>query len=108
MTSDNIVQLSDSDFESAINKNSLILVDFWADWCFPCKIISPLIEEMAQVYSGNLICAKLNVDENPITATKLSISGIPTVLLFKDGKPVERIVGAVPREYLEEKIKAHL
>lgn len=108
MTSDKIIQLTDSEFESTIEKNPLVLVDFWAAWCFPCKMIAPLIEEMAEVYSGNLICAKLNVDENPITATKLSITGIPTVLLFKDGKPVERIVGAVPREHLEEKIKAYL
>lgn len=83
-------------------------MDFWAAWCFPCKMIAPLVEEMASTYKGNLVCAKLNVDENPTTAAKFSITGIPTLLLFKDGNPVERIVGAVPKEQLEEKIKAHL
>jgi thioredoxin 1 len=71
-------------------------------------MIAPLVEEMAETYSKGLTCAKLNVDENPVTAAKFSITGIPTLLLFKDGQPVERIVGAVPREQLEEKIKAHL
>ena len=108
MASNKIVQLTDADFESNVEKNPLILVDFWAAWCFPCKMVAPLIEEMAETYSGNLVCGKLNVDENPVTPTKFSITGIPTLLLFKDGNPVERIVGAVPREQLEEKIKAHL
>ncbi len=108
VTSDKIIHLTDSDFESTIEKHPLVLVDFWAAWCFPCKIIAPLIEEIAEVYSGDLICAKLDVDGNSATATKFSITGIPTVMLFKDGKPVERIVGAVPKEHLEEKIKAHL
>ena len=108
MASDRVIEITDGDFESSIEKNSLVLVDFWAAWCFPCKMIAPLVEEMAEAYKDNLVCGKLNVDENPATATKFSITGIPTLLLFKDGSPVERIVGAVPREQLEEKIKAHL
>jgi thioredoxin 1 len=108
MASDKIIQLTDDEFDLAIEKNKLMLVDFWADWCFPCKMISPLVEEMAETYKNDLVCAKLNVDQNPISATKFSITGIPTLLLFKDGSPVERVVGAVPREQLEEKIKAHL
>ncbi len=108
MASDNVIQVTDGDFDSTLEKNPLILVDFWAAWCFPCKMIAPLVEEMASTYKGNLVCAKLNVDENPTTAAKFSITGIPTLLLFKDGNPVERIVGAVPKEQLEEKIKAHL
>lgn len=108
MASDKIIEITDDEFDSAVEKNSLILVDFWAAWCFPCKMIAPLVEEMAETYSENLVCAKLNVDENPATASKFSITGIPTLLLFKDGNPVERIVGAVPKEQLEEKIKAHL
>jgi thioredoxin 1 len=108
VASDKIIQITDDDFESNVEKNPLILVDFWAAWCFPCKMIAPLIEEMAETYGEGLVCGKLNVDENPVSATKFSITGIPTLLLFKDGNPVERIVGAVPREQLEEKIKAHL
>lgn len=108
MASDNVIQVTDGDFDSSLEKNPLVLVDFWAAWCFPCKMIAPLVEEMASAYKDNLVCAKLNVDENPVTAAKFSITGIPTLLLFKDGNPVERIVGAVPREQLEEKIKAHL
>lgn len=108
MASENIVELTDSEFDSSLEKNSLMLVDFWAAWCFPCKMIAPLIEEMAETYKGKLVCAKLNVDENPGTAGKFSITGIPTVILFKEGELVERIVGAVPKEQLEEKIKAHL
>lgn len=108
MASDKIVQLADAEFESTIEKTPLILVDFWAEWCFPCKVIAPIIEEMAETYNGDLVCAKLNIDENPVTATKLSITGIPTVLIFKDGKLVERIVGAVPKEQIEGKIKTYL
>ncbi len=108
MASDKIVQLTDDKFDSIIKETPLILVDFWADWCFPCKVIAPIIEEMAETYDGKLVCAKVNIDENPVTATKLSITGIPTVLIFKDGKLVERIVGAVPKEQLEGKIKAYL
>jgi thioredoxin 1 len=108
VASEKIVELTDGDFDSNIEKTPLILVDFWAAWCFPCKMIAPLIEEMAETYDGKLVCAKLNVDDNPATAGKFSITGIPTVVLFKDGELVERIVGAVPKESLEEKIKAHL
>lgn len=108
MASDNIIEITDGDFDSSIEKNPLILVDFWAAWCFPCKMVGPLVEEMAETYKGKLVCAKLNVDENPTSAAKFSITGIPTLLLFKDGTPVERVVGAVPKEQLEDKIKAHL
>ncbi len=108
MASDNVIRVTDGDFDSRLEKNPLILVDFWAAWCFPCKMIAPLVEEMASTYKDNLICAKLNVDENPVTAAKFSITGIPTLLLFKNGNLVERIVGAVQKEQLEEKIKAHL
>ena len=108
MASDKIIEITDEDFDSSIEKNPLILVDFWAAWCFPCKMVAPLVEEMAETYKDKLVCAKLNVDENPTSASKFSITGIPTLLLFKDGKPVERVVGAVPKEQLEDKIKAHL
>lgn len=108
MTSNNLVQLTDSEFDSAISSNPLVLVDFWAEWCYPCKVIAPLIEEMAKAYHGNLVCAKLNIDDNQATPAKFSITGIPTVLIFKDGKLVERIVGAVSKDHLEGKIKNYL
>ncbi|MEE9565082.1 MAG: thioredoxin [Candidatus Hydrothermarchaeaceae archaeon] len=108
MSHGKIIQLTDADFESTIEKIPLVLVDFWAAWCFPCQMVAPIIDEMAEAYSEDLVCAKLDVDKNPITATKFSITGIPTILLFKDGELVERIVGAVSKERFEEKIKAHL
>jgi thioredoxin 1 len=108
LASDKIIEITDDEFDSALEKNPLILIDFWAAWCFPCKMVAPLVEEMAETYKDKLVCAKLNVDENPATASKFSITGIPTLLLFKEGNPVERVVGAVPKEQLEDKIKAHL
>ncbi len=103
-----VIQLIDSEFDSTIKETPLILIDFWAEWCFPCKIIAPIVEEIAETYNGKLVCAKVNIDENPVTATKFSITGIPTLVLFKDGKLVERLVGAVPKEQIEEKVKAYL
>jgi len=86
----------------------LIVVDCWAEWCGPCRMIEPVIEELAQGYAGKVVFGKLNVDENPQTAERFSIVGIPTLLIMKNGAEVERIVGAVPQEFIEEKLKKHL
>ncbi len=91
------VHISDSDFESVIAKNTLVVVDFWAQWCGPCHTIAPVLEQLAQEYDGKVLFAKLNVDENPITTQNFSIMSIPSLMVFKDGKPVEQLVGAYPK-----------
>ena len=84
--SDSIVHVSDSDFESeVINSDQPVLVDYWAEWCGPCKMIAPILEEVADQYAGKLKIAKLNIDENPETPPKFGIRGIPTLMLFKQG-----------------------
>lgn len=88
------ITVTDSDFETKVLKSKLpVLVDFWAPWCGPCKMIAPLIEEIAKEYEGKLMVAKLNVDDSPATAQKYSVMGIPTLLFFKAGKPVKQLVG---------------
>lgn len=102
------IHLSDANFKATVEAKPLILVDFYADWCHPCRMISPEVEALAKEYDGKLIVGKLNVDENRKTATEYQVMSIPTLVLFKEGKAVERIVGAVPRSFIEDKIKPHL
>jgi len=85
-----------------------VLVDFWAAWCGPCRAIAPAVEEIATEYSGRLKVVKVDVDENPDIAGKYGVQGIPTLLLFKDGNAVERLVGAYPKQAMISKIKDHL
>lgn len=99
------IKVADADFDAALRQYPLLLVDFWAAWCNPCRVIAPVIEAIAKEYAGRLVCAKLNVDENPITAAKFQVASIPTLLLFKNGRLVDRIVGAVPRQHIEARIK---
>ena len=99
--------LTDFTFTEAVQKHPLVVVDCWADWCFPCKIIEPVIEELSKEYSGKVIFGKLNVDENRAIAMKFMIQSIPTLLIFKQGKLVDRIIGAVPKEHIDGKIKQH-
>lgn len=101
------VNLSDGNFKEAIQNNPLVLVDFYADWCHPCQMIAPEIDALASSYQ-KLLVAKLNVDENQQTAREYGVMSIPTLILFKEGKEVERIIGAVPRSAIEEKIKPYL
>ena len=103
------VHVTDDSFEQdVIQADQLTVVDFWAVWCAPCIHIAPMLEEMAAEYDGQLKVAKLNVDENPNTAGAYGIMSIPTLLVFKDGKPVDRIVGYMPKERLMDKIKPHM
>jgi thioredoxin 1 len=103
------VVLSDASFEKDIETTSgVVLVDFWATWCGPCKMIAPLVEQIAQENEGKLTVGKLDVDENGETAMKYGVMSIPTLILFKDGQPVERLVGYMPKERLLAKIKPHL
>jgi thioredoxin 1 len=109
MTTKNIVQVTDQNFETTVGAaNLLVLVDFWATWCAPCKMLKPLVEELAIDYEGRVVIAELDVDANPLTASKFGVLSIPSLILFRDGKPAERIVGYKPKAYLKQKIDAVL
>jgi thioredoxin 1 len=100
--------LSDASFSSEISKHPLLVVDFWAAWCGPCRLVAPIIEQLAKEYSGRVAFGKLNVDENPLTSQEFEVESIPTLLIFRDGEAVDGIIGAVPKHQLEAKIKSHL
>jgi len=102
------VEITDANFEEIINTNQPVLVDFWAEWCGPCKMIGPVVEELAADYAGKAIIAKLNVDENPIVSAKFGIRSIPTLLILKKGEIVDKQVGVVPKSVLAQKIDAQL
>lgn len=101
--------LTDANFDNEVKESKTpVLVDFWASWCAPCRAIAPHLEELAAQYSGKVKVGKLNVDEEPDTASTLGIRALPTLLLFKEGQVVEQIVGAVSKSKIEEMIKPHL
>jgi len=102
------VEITDATFKETIQNHPLVVIDCWAPWCGPCQIVAPVIEEMARDYAGRILFGKLNVDENREVATQYQIMGIPTLLVFKNGKLVDRIVGAMPRQILEPKITSYL
>jgi len=102
------IEVTDLDFKETVLKYPLVLVDFWAEWCAPCRAIAPIIKELARDYAGKVVFAKLNVDENPRTAAEFGIMSIPTLMIFKEGKPVDAIIGAVPRRVIESKIAKYL
>lgn len=107
--SDKIVHLSDNSFDTDVLKaEGPILVDFWAEWCGPCKMIAPILDEIATEYEDKLTIAKLNIDENPATAPKFGIRGIPTLLLFKNGAVAATKVGALSKTQLKEFLDANL
>lgn len=104
-----ILELSSATWEKEVlNSKGVIMVDFWAPWCGPCRIIAPTIEELAKEYSGKIKVGKLNTDENPDIATRYGIMGIPTIMFFKDGQRVDQIVGVVPKSTLKSKIESLL
>ena len=109
MASDKAVELKDETFEADVLQSSKpVLVDFWAPWCGPCKAIGPIIDELADTFEGQITIGKLNVDDNPETPSKFGVRGIPTLILFKDGQVFDQVVGAVPKNQLEELIKKAL
>jgi len=101
---ENLYHLNKENFEEIIKNNEKVVVDFWASWCMPCKMVAPIFEKIAEKYKNEIIFAKLNVDENPDIASEFGIMSIPTFLVFKNGKVVGKIVGAMPEKILEEKI----
>jgi len=101
----NYVTLSDANFEEeVINSDIPVLVDFWAEWCAPCRIIAPIVEELANEYDEKLKVGKVDVDSNPQVSMNYGIRSIPTLLIFKDGKPVDQLIGAVPKNSILEKL----
>ena len=104
-----VTVLSDADFEQTVlQSDKPVLVDFWADWCQPCHMIAPTVKEVATEYGDRILVGKLDVDANPVTTAKYGIRGIPDLLLFKDGKLVEQIVGVQPKEKIVASIEAQL
>jgi thioredoxin 1 len=107
--SKNVAPATDGNFESEVVKSSqLTLVDFWAEWCGPCRLLGPTIEKLADEYTGKIKVFKMNVDENPETPTRFHIRGIPTVIFFKNGQVVDQLVGNHPRETLVQTIQKHI
>jgi thioredoxin 1 len=103
------IKVDSANWEKEVLKgNGLVMVDFWAVWCGPCRIIAPVVDELAQEYEGRLRVVKLNTDENPDVASRYQIMGIPTLLFFKDGKPVDKIVGAAAKKQFKDKIDSLL
>ncbi|KAA3617455.1 MAG: thioredoxin [Calditrichaeota bacterium] len=101
------VELSDGNFEEEVLKSDVpVLVDFWAEWCAPCRIIAPLVEELANEFEGKIKVGKMDVDQNPQSSMNYGIRSIPTLLFFKEGKPVDQLLGAVPKGQIEAKIAA--
>jgi thioredoxin 1 len=100
--------LTDANFDETIKKNPLVLVDFWAGWCGPCRALAPTIEELANEYAERILVAKLDVDENPATAEKFQVFSIPTVILLKDCCEVDRIVGLCPKKNFDAALQKHI
>ncbi len=105
MASENVVTLTDADFEQTVGGRKAVLVDFWAEWCGPCRRVGPIVDELARDYDGRLTVGKVNIDEHQAAANKFGVQSIPTLMIFKDGQLAERIVGAVPKETLVEAIE---
>tara|TARA_B100001750_G_scaffold59198_1_gene46929 strand:- start:1777 stop:2103 length:327 start_codon:yes stop_codon:yes gene_type:complete len=102
------IVISDENFDQIIKTNPIVVVDFWAEWCGPCRAMNPIIEELSSIYENKIVFAKLNVDKNPVTPSKYGISSIPTFLIIKNGQIMNSIIGAVTQEIFEETINEYL
>ncbi len=99
-------EINSSEFEEFISQNTNIVVDCWAPWCGPCKMIAPIVDELATQYDGKIAFGKLNIDDNQAIAMKYGVMSIPTLLVFKDGEVIDRLVGAMPKKNIEEKLNS--
>ncbi len=103
------VILTDDNFDAEVLKSDIpVLVDFWAEWCMPCKMVEPIVDQIAQEYAGKVKIGKVDVDSNPQISMKYGIRSIPTLLIFKNGQPVDQIIGAVPKKNILQKLLPHL
>ncbi|MFW5761308.1 MAG: thioredoxin [Cyclobacteriaceae bacterium] len=102
------IEITDSNYEEILNSDKPVLVDFWAEWCGPCRMIGPIVEELAGEYDGKAIIAKVDVDANPNVSAKYGIRSIPTLLVFKGGEVVDKQVGTVPKKTLVDKLEAQM
>jgi len=102
------VELSDANFREVVRSHPVVVVDFWAPWCGPCRVVSPVLEQLASEMAGQATFGKLNVDDNPVTSQQFGIQGIPTIMVFKDGEPVDGLVGAAPKQMIEARIRPYL
>ena len=107
MASENVKTLTDADFGESV-KNGVVLVDFWAEWCAPCRRLAPTVDQLAEEYHGRITVAKVDIDENPMTPSKFMVRGIPTILLFKNGDLKETMVGLSSKDDLAKMIDKHL
>jgi thioredoxin 1 len=104
---DTPLKITDTDIEDYIKKYEMIIIDCWAPWCGPCRMVGPIIDQLAKELQGKIVFGKLNVDENPLTSTKHQIMSIPTLLIFKNGTLVDKLVGALPKDQLKQKIETY-
>ena len=103
-----LITLTDACFSSEVTKQKLMVVDFWAPWCGPCRMMGPIIEQLAAEYAGRVTFGKLNVDDSPMVPSSFGVQGIPTLMVFKNGKPVETIVGACQKSTIESKFRPYI
>src|SRR2546430_17009584 len=101
------IHVTDADFDQAIKEHPYVIVDFWAEWCAPCRAIAPMIDELAKTYAGKVTFVKLNTDENPRVPQQFMVMGIPTLLFFKGAKPVDQVAGPMPKAPFESRVKTH-